>query len=39
MRQVSIHAPSRGATLKLNLDNLSIIVSIHAPSRGATPGT
>ena len=34
---VSIHAPTRGATLS-RIDNLYIrTVSIHAPTRGATP--
>ena len=35
---VSIHAPARGATCKLQLRNEMIDVSIHAPARGATSG-
>ena len=35
---ISIHAPTRGATLKLSLNPLQgVIISIHAPTRGATP--
>jgi len=34
---VSIHAPTRGATGVGGMGQLSIIVSIHAPTRGATP--
>ena len=34
--KVSIHAPTRGATIR-NLSNLLLFgVSIHAPTRGAT---
>ena len=33
---VSIHAPTRGATLKSNVMEFYGIVSIHAPTRGAT---
>ena len=36
-KNVSIHAPARGATLKrLEILNSLILVSIHAPARGAT---
>ena len=34
--RVSIHAPTRGATLALGFNNLRPSVSIHAPTRGAT---
>ncbi len=33
---VSIHAPARGATAKLEGESAIINVSIHAPARGAT---
>ena len=33
---VSIHAPTRGATYIVSLYNLNLYVSIHAPTRGAT---
>ncbi len=33
---VSIHAPTRGATVTSQLDPYFYIVSIHAPTRGAT---
>ena len=33
---VSIHAPTRGATVLPRLDAERVIVSIHAPTRGAT---
>ena len=33
---VSIHAPTRGATLALGFAGLGSSVSIHAPTRGAT---
>ena len=36
LEQVSIHAPTRGATFKPNGQNVDYIVSIHAPTRGAT---
>ena len=35
-RQVSIHAPARGATGVARLRHKWIVVSIHAPARGAT---
>ena len=35
-RSVSIHAPARGATLKLQPATKQRLVSIHAPARGAT---
>jgi len=35
-RQVSIHAPTRGATILDERFNQALIVSIHAPTRGAT---
>ena len=34
--QVSIHAPTRGATLDDARHEAAILVSIHAPTRGAT---
>ena len=34
---ISIHAPARGATLKLSRDCIIAAISIHAPARGATP--
>ena len=33
---VSIHAPTRGATLEHIFANNGVLVSIHAPTRGAT---
>ena len=36
LRIVSIHAPTRGATLNVHIRYFSYIVSIHAPTRGAT---
>ena len=33
---ISIHAPTRGATRRLSLDELVYLISIHAPTRGAT---
>jgi len=35
---VSIHAPARGATLRIVQQMLGHAVSIHAPARGATGG-
>jgi hypothetical protein len=35
-RQVSIHAPTRGATKVVMLSVVGSLVSIHAPTRGAT---
>ena len=37
IRIVSIHAPTRGATVSLSLAKATKQVSIHAPTRGATP--
>ena len=34
--RVSIHAPTRGATIGEKKEEIWIIVSIHAPTRGAT---
>ena len=34
--EVSIHAPTRGATISFNWNIGLIMVSIHAPTRGAT---
>ena len=34
--QISIHAPTRGATGSTTYTGLSICISIHAPTRGAT---
>ena len=36
-RNVSIHAPARGATQLFESKTSSTVVSIHAPARGATP--
>ena len=33
---ISIHAPAKGATLKLITSTFSPIISIHAPAKGAT---
>ena len=33
---ISIHAPTRGATLGKSTSDLSAYISIHAPTRGAT---
>ena len=35
-KTISIHAPTRGATLSCDLSTGSIPISIHAPTRGAT---
>jgi len=35
---ISIHAPSRGATLRSSASFRTVVISIHAPSRGATCG-
>ena len=35
---ISIHAPTRGATIKTLPGNRSVVISIHAPTRGATAG-
>ena len=34
---ISIHAPTRGATLQVHCTFQNILISIHAPTRGATP--
>ena len=34
--EISIHAPTRGATMKLPKICRKILISIHAPTRGAT---
>ena len=34
--KISIHAPSRGATVTTSLKVAEVFISIHAPSRGAT---
>ena len=36
---ISIHAPTRGATRKLQYSSEQLIISIHAPTRGATTVT
>ena len=36
IREVSIHAPARGATGHVSREQAHIDVSIHAPARGAT---
>ncbi len=33
---ISIHAPTRGATLHVRLTHSASLISIHAPTRGAT---
>ena len=33
---ISIHAPTRGATDKINIFDYYYLISIHAPTRGAT---
>ena len=33
---ISIHAPTRGATLLVKLMPMLWVISIHAPTRGAT---
>ena len=33
---ISIHAPTRGATIKYSIKPLKSSISIHAPTRGAT---
>ena len=37
LKVVSIHAPTRGATISICLFVFPLRVSIHAPTRGATP--
>ena len=34
--EISIHAPTRGATLKVKAASVAVSISIHAPTRGAT---
>ena len=34
--KISIHAPTRGATMYSSSDGFSFCISIHAPTRGAT---
>ena len=34
--QISIHAPTRGATIKASATEPNFSISIHAPTRGAT---
>jgi len=36
VRTVSIHTPTRGATINASIRNESKLVSIHTPTRGAT---
>ena len=36
IKQISIHAPTRGATTTERIESLYITISIHAPTRGAT---
>ena len=33
---ISIHAPTRGATIPIGLKSFNDLISIHAPTRGAT---
>ena len=35
-KNISIHAPTRGATIPLKYSRYDFIISIHAPTRGAT---
>jgi len=35
---ISIHAPARGATVKMGKEIKVTCISIHAPARGATSG-
>ncbi len=35
-KQISIHAPTRGATIKQIIKDDDANISIHAPTRGAT---
>ena len=35
-RYISIHAPTRGATMANGIIDSTIKISIHAPTRGAT---
>ena len=37
LRDISIHAPTRGATSISSVTDPVFIISIHAPTRGATP--
>ena len=37
-KEISIHAPTRGATTYTSIYQANAIISIHAPTRGATPG-
>ena len=36
IRQISIHAPTRGATSQVQMWGFNTAISIHAPTRGAT---
>ena len=36
VKNISIHAPTRGATMKTVLSGQNEVISIHAPTRGAT---
>ena len=33
---ISIHAPAKGATLGILVQDIPILISIHAPAKGAT---
>ena len=35
-KRISIHAPTRGATLATAILPFTVCISIHAPTRGAT---
>ena len=39
LRQISIHAPARGATQSAGDKMVKVGISIHAPARGATQST
>ena len=37
IQRISIHAPTRGATINTSKPRPDLVISIHAPTRGATP--
>ena len=36
--EISIHAPTKGATSNVTFVTVTLLISIHAPTKGATPG-
>ena len=38
IKEISIHAPARGATTVVRIGRIIVPISIHAPARGATAG-